>query len=144
MKPLLVGEDNPFRSKPELALYPLPLGCAGHRLQVILGLTRSQYLRRFDRVNLCEGGVWDPVGAQVRASQIIAGPWRVVVLLGRKVARAFERVGLPGVEPGRSFQTIDYGERTFVLLPHPSGRCRAWNEEGASSLARRLVEAVTR
>ncbi len=60
MRPLLVGEANPLSADPRYALYPAPPGSTGGRLcRLVLGLSKKDYIGRFDRVNLC------------------AGPWRV-------------------------------------------------------------------
>jgi len=54
MRPVLVGEANPWGSDPFYALYPYPERYAGWRLcHLILGLYRRTYLGYFDRVNLC-------------------------------------------------------------------------------------------
>ena len=52
---LLIGEDNPLSAVPEHALFPYPVGCAGHRLAGILGLGNAAYLALW-RTNLCVGG----------------------------------------------------------------------------------------
>lgn len=123
MRPLLVGEDNPYSSDPRLALYPYPERSAGHRLAtVILGLTRAEYLRRFDRVNLCAGR-WSAREARQTAEAIEAArpTPAAIVLCGRKVASAF---GFPTTAP---FSVVD-GAPRFYLIPYPSGLSRAWNE----------------
>jgi len=130
LKPLLVGEDNPLRSDPVFALYPLPAGRSGDRLRKILGLTCGEYVRKFSRVNLC-GGAWAWKEARAEASKIMTD--RVlsgapVILLGAKVAAAF---GLPST-PFKKYGSV-------LVLPHPSGRCRVWNKRGSAARARRAV-----
>jgi len=135
-RPLLVGELNPYGADPKYALYPLPEHSAGGRLcAAILGLSRLEYLRRFDRVNLCVGK-WTMAEARKTAKSIrgdgslFPGGERTVVLLGRKVATAFDL----GVHP--PFSVVKGLASTYVLLPHPSGLCREWNTPGAVDKAR--------
>lgn len=142
-RPLLVGEDNPYQSPPAFDLWPEPVGCAGWRLCTkILGLSEIDYLERFRRVNLCRGG-WSDVRARARAAELqeAALPEDLFVLLGRKVARAFDpgsgeaftryRVLLGGVKP-----------LTYCFLPHPSGRSRVWNDPTAIPRVRALLAGL--
>lgn len=131
-KPLLVGESNPFGSDEKFALYPAPDGCSGHRLCcLILGMRRRDYLAAFDRINLC-AGKWSTREATDSALKIWVADRRVI-LLGSKVAKAFGADFVP-------FE-ISVGGRVLVL-PHPSGLCRLWNEPDAIRLARRAVGKV--
>lgn len=57
-----------------------------------------------------------------------------LVLLGAKVARAFE------FNPFEPFTVADGGKT--LVLPHPSGLCRMWNEAGTVERARALVAQV--
>lgn len=145
VKPILVGEANPYGGDPRYALYPEPEYSAGGRLcRLIMGLDPREYLRRFDRRNLC-AGKWGSVEARETAAAIgrevsmeyhlRGGPGRVVVLLGSKVCSAF------GVrfEP---FTALAQGDCGLVLLPHPSGLCRLWHEPDAINRARRTLRAA--
>ncbi len=133
VKPLLVGEQNPYGGDPEYALYPVPEGCSGQRLCcLILGMYRKDYLAAFERKNLCDGR-WDMCLARKRAQELRT--WGApIVLLGSKVARAF------GHDPFEPFTVADGGKT--LVLPHPSGLCRLWNEAGAVDRARSLVAQV--
>lgn len=126
-RPLLVGEANPYGDDPRFALYPEPDGCAGWRLcHQVLGLSETAYLRAFDRVNLC-GERWSIRVA--RAAAVVfrqrTGP---KILLGAKVCAAWGLAFLPLT-----------GVDDVVILPHPSGRSRLWNEPDAVQRARALV-----
>lgn len=147
MKPLLVGETNPYQADPRFAqlyaLYPDPPGCAGWRLcKLIMQLEPDDYLARFDRVNLCDGK-WGMREARGRAVEIRSGERRPVVLLGAKVCSAFAEL----FEPFRAKRSVlrddNYttvlDDRTIVILPHPSGLSRAWNEPGAFERARAVL-----
>ncbi len=139
MKPLLVGEANPYGADPEFALYPAPDGSAGHRLCTkILGLHRKDYLERYDRVNLC-ATKWSVKEARARAQALsAANEHDVFVLFGAKVTSAF----LSG--KWAPFRTVSYGwppgsKGTFVVLPHPSGLSRGWDAPGSFERARELL-----
>ncbi len=160
---LLVGEDNPVSTAPEHALYPHPEGCAGHRLAGILGLEPRRHLIEWWRTNLCNP-TWSKRDARSRARALVVTegvPWRTIVMLGRKVAEAFQFVNptteastYQAVRPFESTRvvhrvyphedstrtTIDW--ITLVSLPHPSGRCRDWNFSENTHRARALLEAT--
>lgn len=139
MKPLLVGEDNPYGVDSRYALYPNPVRSAGFRLcHTILGFRSAWgYLRAFDRVNLCAGR-WSMPEARAKASEIARErDGRVVILLGAKVSTAFGFAYDPFVRWGRGPDGA--GPGVVIILPHPSGRCRLWNERGAIERARALV-----
>lgn len=132
---LLCGEDNPYGSSPDFALYCYPPGCAGYRLRRILGLPQHQYLA-LRRMNLCTGG-WSLRAARDRASLLVTDEATppVVVMLGRKVADAF------GYE--RPFFTRGEQRRfTLVSLPHPSGRSTIYNDSKIVDRTRQLLREV--
>ncbi len=131
MKPLLVGELNPYGPDETFALYPSPRGSAGQRLaEFVMGLDRADYLRRFDRANLCTFK-WSVPAARERAGELLQRDNPVLVLLGAKVAGAFGQI----FEPFTVRRTA-LASRTLVVLPHPSGLCRVWNEPNAVARAR--------
>jgi hypothetical protein len=143
LKPLLVGELNPYGADPKFALYPFPRGAAGDRLcRLIMGLSGGEYMARFDRVNLCAGR-WSVRDARAMANRLSreAEERPAIVLLGRKVSDAFGIEYEPfTVKRGR--ERAGAWRTTVVVLPHPSGLCRTWNETGAIDRARAaLVEA---
>jgi hypothetical protein len=127
---LLVGEHNPYDQDPRYALYPLPARSAGGRLcRLVFRMEPKQYLRTFARTNLCRGR-WTNRDAGNRAADIARGEWRVVVLLGARVCRAF----------GHDFRPFTWvAKPATVILPHPSGLSRAWNDPQAFIQARRTL-----
>jgi hypothetical protein len=136
VKALLVGETNPLSDLPEHALYPYPKGCSGERMQrLVTGLTVQGYLRTFDRVDLCVGR-WSIVAARRRSQELLETPRPCVVLLGAKVCHAFGVEFEPFTRP-----ELRAGSRTqaAVVLPHPSGLNRLWQEAGAYDRAQRLL-----
>jgi hypothetical protein len=139
-KPLLVGEQNPYGSDDYYALWPDPKGCAGWRLcHRILGLETRKYLRTFDRTNLCDGP-WTLDEARAKATRIAGKRQGPLILLGAKVCQAFNLPFAPF-----SVQTSFLGpDRAIYMLPHPSGRCRTWNEAGSVEKARDLLKEFLR
>lgn len=127
---LLVGEANPYGGDPSFALYPEPKGASGDRLcRKIMGLRGGQYLRAFDRVNLCTGK-WSLPRAREEADRLIETPRKAIVLLGTKVKSAFGVTG-PAFDVERRPNGM-----VLVILPHPSGLCREWGKPGAIDRAR--------
>ena len=139
---LLVGEDNPYGSNPRHALFPLPPNAAGGRLMRHLGLRRATYLgERVRRINLCQGK-WDGTEARARTRGIKffdASSYDAVVILGAKVRDAF---GFNDRDFFEAFTTVHPGNgatSNYVVLPHPSGRSRPWNDPEARQKARDLL-----
>jgi hypothetical protein len=140
---LLLGEDNPVSSEPEFQLYSRPNNCAGHRLQErVLELPESEYLAIW-RSNLCTPR-WNQEQAMKRVWVLLGdiAPWSTIVLLGRKVADTFSvSCRLQGRMIPFDTASIDTGGRMFrlIALPHPSGRCQAWNDPANYVRAQRLM-----
>jgi hypothetical protein len=134
---LLVGELNPYGVDPRFALYPGPAGSAGHRLcEKVLDLTPKQYIGLFDRVNLCSSK-WSVAEARREAEHILSeNRWPVIVLLGRKVSTAF------GLGDSVPFTVRTLGDRKVAILPHPSGRCREWNDPSSFVNARTVLRTA--
>lgn len=131
---LLVGESNPYGADPRFALYPEPPGCAGARLCAILGMTDREYLRTFDRWNLCTL-VWSNRSGRQAALRLTAGSR---VLLGARVAAAHGVPFAPFTMQGPCGPGVCACGR-WLILPHPSGRSRLWDAPGAADRARLLV-----
>lgn len=132
-----MGESNPYSDEAMLDLLPWPRGAAGDRVRRLLGMTDREYLGAFDRVNLVRlvrrRGPWDAATAAVAAMRLRdRAVGRDFVLLGARVCLAFGVPYEPFTRPG---------PRLWVL-PHPSGRCRAWNDRAAAGRARRLLEPL--
>lgn len=151
MKPLLVGELNPYGSDPRMALYPRPRLAAGNRLRLHLGLTDRQYLDLFDRANLCVGR-WSAGAARDKAWELFGEGYRLgrpaIILLGRKVTDAFRGSIIKDAYSNameacaEPFRVLDAVAPKIVLLPHPSGRSRAWNDPMARDKARALLREL--
>ncbi len=136
-RPLLVGMNNPYGADPRYALYPLPERSAGGRLYEIInaatGLSKRQYVRAYDRVNLVEGA-WSAAVARGRADLLIPSlAGRRVVLLGRDVQGAF---GIAGALPMEErTEAVSTGWITFYCVPHTSGRNLWYNDPENRRLA---------
>lgn len=145
-KPLLVGESNPYGGREFFALFPRPDGSAGWRLcHAVFGMAERDYLRSFDRTNLLEGGgTWSPPKARYAAAQIADQRGEgTYVLCGVRVAEAFGFIGQPAFTMIEGGPGLLRGASTRVFfLPHPSGRCRVWNEPGAIERARALLPQI--
>ena len=151
MKPLLVGELNPYGSDPAFALYHTPENSAGGRLcRLVMGLRRLDYERSYDRANLC-AGKWSAKPARERAAALLSerlrgaagGPPPVVVLLGARVCSAFGRDYQPFCHYETSEDVLgESGEVSYVVLPHPSGLCRLWNAPGSFGRARESLRSA--
>lgn len=149
MKPVIVGESNPFGGDEYYALYDEPEGCTGDRLcRMVMGLRSETYRRSFERRNLLRGSRWSAPRAREAASVLVERlpESRVWILLGKRVAVAF---GFHGEwkPPCTSVDTI--GDRILppkcgliLALPHPSGLNRMWNDPELSGRCRKLLQSV--
>lgn len=140
----LVGESNPYQShpRPEFDLYPRPAGSAGARLARVLGYDDEGYLATFERRNLIYGQKWSVPRARSAASllvrdAIVEGGDHAFVLLGARVSAAF---GVPFEVLTRRYLSVAPSPAIVALVvPHPSGLSRAWNDP---TMAPRVREAV--
>ena len=150
---LLLGEDNPQSSDPRHALFCMPAGCAGHRLQSrIFGVNKSTYLSMW-RTNLCNPS-WAAHAARERAIDLLhwQTPWLTIIMMGSKVTDTMNRtLGLNlGVFDHRAViaeSDVEVGrpaEKGFTLLslPHPSGRNLVWNGTAAVEQARQKLRRL--
>jgi hypothetical protein len=95
-------------------------------------------LSRWDRVNLFAEPVkrWSDREAAASAASIDVGGRPAVVVLGAHVARAF------GIAYDPLAESIIDGTR-HVVVPHPSGRCRWWNDPANVAAATSVVSRIT-
>ena len=119
-------------------------GASAKRLATWLGQTHEDFLESHDVMNLVVG--WPGRARGVRgdafdaraageAARLAPTAGRHVVLLGRAVAAVF---GLDGHEP---LSTVSSGIGTvFLLLPHPSGINRWYNEPQHVARARQALQ----
>lgn len=142
-RPLLVGMAPGPNTDPQLPLFPIPSTSAGGRLQKLTGLTRGQYLKTFDRVNLLyhfpgkypgtNEDRWPRERSRLAADtmrQLLPG--RSVILVGRNVAHAFGHKADFMVWEHHEARRRDFTKRCdglcrMAVIPHPSGRNRLYN-----------------
>lgn len=127
-RPVLLGMNNPVSSNPDHALYPHPPGCAGYNLQQMSGLSRSEYLRLFDRQNLISGRAWNEAEARAARPELrerLAG--RTVVLLGSPVNSAMRAGTDHELAPIFVWRPDGHGG-WMAKVPHPSGLNRQYNQ----------------
>lgn len=109
---------------------------SGKRLADLMGLSGEDF-RRIDRVNLHSSP--RPVGEDPRAASnlrpILRG--RRVLALGERVARAI------GVREDLMRWELS-GEFVAARVPHPSGRCRRWNDPENAARAREFLSGSRR
>jgi hypothetical protein len=116
---MLVCAEGP----PGLALYDMPARSSGNRLrEVILGVSREDYFRRFYRRSLCTGN-WSAAEARERAAQLLRElPRHTLVLIGRRVQAVFGLRSHPlpveALWAPRS-DTMEMGDRRIVRMPCP-------------------------
>jgi len=140
-RPVLIGMNNPISGDPKHALFPYPPGCTGHRLLTMLqsrlpGVSRRQYLERFDRRNVVSMRSFDAKLAREGAAKLdheFFGSGRTIVLLGNDTVAAFGHPRLL-IHP----QVI--GGSTWRQIPHPSGRNFWYNDQTNVDLVASLLE----
>lgn len=131
--------NNPYGADPAMALYPLPARSAGGRLQQMSGLSRTEYLRVFDRRNVLTGE-WAAARAREASPALrteLQG--RTVVLLGAPVNSVMR--GGTEHELAPSFRWTPDGHGGWMArIPHPSGLNHFYNDP----LHRTLLEIFMR
>lgn len=148
MSIVFVGEAPALPDVP--AFWPFEPG-AGSRLAGLMGLTPQVFWQMrmkgtITLVNLFGEPVegWDAGLAATKATLLcfdhfVVGPgvlrWNLV-MLGRKVARAFD-----DPRPFFELSETDAGNRA-VVVPHPSGKCRAWNDKRNVAKFRKVMREL--
>lgn len=149
MKTVLCGMNNPLGAHPRLALWPHPPNCTGWRVwrmldeaSVASGLgtvTEKQYREGFERVNVLDSVEW----SAREASR--SGREKMDSMTGRRIVffgvRTLKAVGLPRSEWGvwREYHWLPAEPMIYCILPHPSGRCREYNDPEVREMAGRVL-----
>lgn len=147
----LVGESNPYGADSHYALYPLPERASGGRLARALGLSALEYLAAFQRLNLLteplpNGRLWSVPLARARAAHVLAATAKgdALVLCGAKVAAAFGfDFECALLRPAPILHLTEHARQIHaVVIPHPSGLSRVWNQRGMAERVRAALAAA--
>lgn len=136
---VLLGMNNPLSVNPAYALWPDPPNCTGWRLWKLLQMRRpkvtaDEYAEGFVRRNLVLALDWDRAAARARADELVEQlSGARVVVLGAPVRDAL-RLPPVLVEP------LEHRGVVFRQLPHPSGRCRWYNDPKNKAVAALLLD----
>jgi len=129
---------------------PLIDGKCGYRLSETCGIEHEEYAQIFNTINLIDEymgksgkGDYFPLKlAKEKASQIwpdLDSKYDIVILAGKSVANAF------GIK-AEYFQWIKINDINLVVIPHPSGVNRWWNDdsnkEKAKQFMRNLIKEI--
>ena len=125
--------NNPLSSDPKMALYPHPVNCAGWRVWKMLDdvcedhVSKALYLEKFERRNVLSSREWSWREASEAGRALmdeLSG--RTMAVLGVQTARALGLPRLPWCQWGQHSHLP--GPTTYCIIPHPSGRCREYND----------------
>lgn len=143
MKPLIIGEA-PNRTGPRKN--PIAGRC-GMKLATFAGLTLDEYLVAFDRENVLarypgsagKGAAFSRSSARRRALKLQRKfeSKRTVVLLGYRTAAAFK-------VRAKYFQPVLVGKARVIVVPHPSGINRWYNEPRNVSKMKRYMRRLAK
>lgn len=144
---VLVGEMPPQRWALDARyraghspLYPHPPNSAGARLKALSGLGYGEYIYGLERVNLMHewSPSWNAAEARRRAMSIVTclRP-HTLILCGGRVATAF---GVTETLPLKFYSEVL--ECNVVAIPHPSGRCRLYNQDSIRQYVREAFDEV--
>lgn len=142
-KIVIVGQQ-PNANDPEDPLAPDNPMWAGYRLMSLAGLTPGEYRDRFQRINLnyeAESKFRVSTPQRHRAMDIFTTVREddILVILGTAVEKAFKGL-LPPLQPciiQKAHRNVD-----VVLIPHPSGLNRWWNDPMNTKLAVETLKQV--
>ena len=140
-RPVVVGEAPGPKGMSGYPLFPFPERSAGYRLCTMSGLTRTAWVTIVERVNLLPElpEKWPARYAASQAENLGASllRGRDLVLCGRRVAKAF------GIRPADAdwLEWVDcpVTRAHVVVIPHPSGRCREYNDPAMVRRVGRLL-----
>jgi hypothetical protein len=138
VKPVLIGMNNPYNGDPRYALYPSPDISAGGRLCTMFLAAANRagihadsfdYISGFERMNLINTPTWDPVSAKIASRTLkptLMG--REVIICGVSVLTMMDLQRHEWLCWHRRPPDLFENSFDYVLIPHPSGRCREYND----------------
>lgn len=136
---LIIGENPGPNTHADLPLFPWPAKSSAGRLMAMGQLTPGEYLGGLYRRNLCDDKKWRESKARIRAREILTALFDLprtlrVVLCGVKVASAFDVRHVDFWWPIK----LDSRQQA-VVIPHPSGMNRIYNDPQAQAQTRAWV-----
>jgi uracil-DNA glycosylase len=120
-------------------------GRNGRRLAKLAGITPEEYLKRTERMNLLPYWPGRHGEGDLMPRRMLAGAAfamlheledRRVVMLGSSVAWAFRVHRVP------LFRWFEFKGALVMVMPHPSGRNRWWNDPAHVARARRALRQL--
>jgi uracil-DNA glycosylase len=139
---VLVGEAPGKRDTGRTPLLGQNRGASGSRLRVMCGMSEREW-RDVRRINLFTRlpDQWDNSLAHDTAHAMMHAMLRRyrVICQGRRVARAFGVSTLP-MCTWQILHDAYIGPCIVSMLPHPSGRCRAYNDAATRDRAARFLQ----
>lgn len=145
---LLIGEAPGPNTNWKLPLYPSPSNSAAGRLLRYADIDQEKWLGSFVRMNLCDDD-WSARRASagvIRALSFLLDPANYhdgkplrVLLLGRRVADAWNCGKAQFGSEIRHYTGDSYPNLYLAWIPHPSGRCLVYNDRKNQLRARRAV-----
>lgn len=144
-RPVLCAMNNPLSRDPRYALFPAPVNCTGYRVWQMLAtaalmgeppttIRRQDYVEAFDRRNVLSALNWSRREAMVGGLALmdeLSG--RTIVVFGVQTAEALRLPRLPWGQWGEHYHLLE--PTRYCVLPHPSGRCREYNDPEMRVLA---------
>jgi len=112
-------------------------GRCGERLGSLLGVSCRDFLTHYRRVNLIavKHDSFPRAAAALTAATLPLDDVTGLVLCGRNVARAF------GIVDATFLAVVTVRQLPALLLPHPSTRCRWWNDRRNVAAAAAALQA---
>lgn len=144
-KAVIIGMNNPHSDNPEHALAPFPARVAGWNLWRMLadvspGVSRLQYMRGFERINLLTAREWCPIEARRQSAGLLEClRGRTVLVAGRSTSNV---LWLPAQT---ELKWAEARGVKYCYLPHPSGLNRWYNDKvNRLAVGYRLEELLTK
>lgn len=146
---LLIGEAPGPNTNAKLPLFPMPNNSAAGRLLRYADIEPVEYIGRLVRMNLCDdewsgrgavAGVVRAISYLLDEANFFDGKPLRVLLLGRRVAEAWNCGPEPFGYQIRHYTGGGVPNVYVAWIPHPSGRCHLYNERKNQLRARRAVQ----
>jgi hypothetical protein len=125
---VLLGLNNPLSASPLMALWPDPPRCTGWNLWRMIDCSKEDFVRGFDRRNLVDATVYNRPSQEHTRQLWRSLDGRRVIVLGATVLSELVVAGAVGHRPPWILPQRGEGPLEWRMVPHPSGRCREYND----------------